>query len=423
MQDTEFSLQSRSLNLSPPRGGNDERKSMTMPSIHGRNFLRPSRLEVSVLCTQKLSTLNRMFPLHQKEETTTEWRSWYVYVYLYIIHMHTNTYKHTCMHMNVFGLHSKPAHLVHCNTLQHTATHCITLHNAATRCNTHSYGLHPAFHATKMMITFITSERSLVSLVCNPRLLSSGGIEQVAILWVLNYFFEVIKPIIIIGVRSTCSNAAIKRSLVSLVCDLFAEIKLDLIYRCCTTKLYCHLLDSSAIFSYQIVCVICVFSWRSLQRARQRRLFVSHIVLHVRFISDRVHEVCLHDVISNGRDSGGYIGSQVAEVLSHIEFVMKYGVRDVEVTRWVRDISITQHQTRCWSPVTYRVGDVIESSWCQIDMLSLPYFKSSSSNDVLCVLLCFIEPIFGNRYVRSQGFIVSKPRETHPRSEIADCHV
>jgi len=38
----------------------------------------------------------------------------------------------------------------------------------------------------------------------------------------------------------------------------------------------------------------------------------------------------------------------------------------------------------------------------------------------VCVLLCFIKPIFANRYVRSQGFIVSEPRETHPRSEIAD---
>jgi len=38
----------------------------------------------------------------------------------------------------------------------------------------------------------------------------------------------------------------------------------------------------------------------------------------------------------------------------------------------------------------------------------------------LLVLLCFIKPILGNRYVRSRGFIVSKPRETHPRSDIAD---
>jgi len=37
-----------------------------------------------------------------------------------------------------------------------------------------------------------------------------------------------------------------------------------------------------------------------------------------------------------------------------------------------------------------------------------------------CVLLCFIKPILGNRYVLSQGFIVSEPRETHPRSEITD---
>jgi len=36
------------------------------------------------------------------------------------------------------------------------------------------------------------------------------------------------------------------------------------------------------------------------------------------------------------------------------------------------------------------------------------------------VLLCFIKPILGNRYVRCRGFIVNEPRETHPRSEIAD---
>jgi len=38
----------------------------------------------------------------------------------------------------------------------------------------------------------------------------------------------------------------------------------------------------------------------------------------------------------------------------------------------------------------------------------------------VCVLLCSVKPILGNRYVRSRGFIVSEPRETHPRSEIAD---
>ena len=37
----------------------------------------------------------------------------------------------------------------------------------------------------------------------------------------------------------------------------------------------------------------------------------------------------------------------------------------------------------------------------------------------VCVLLCFIKPILGNRYARSRGYMVSEPRETHPRSE---CH-
>ena len=40
----------------------------------------------------------------------------------------------------------------------------------------------------------------------------------------------------------------------------------------------------------------------------------------------------------------------------------------------------------------------------------------------LCVLLCFIKPILGNRYVRSRGFIVSEPRETHPRSPTSQPH-
>jgi len=38
----------------------------------------------------------------------------------------------------------------------------------------------------------------------------------------------------------------------------------------------------------------------------------------------------------------------------------------------------------------------------------------------VCVLLCVIKPILGNRCVRSRGFIVSEPREMHPRSEIAN---
>ena len=36
------------------------------------------------------------------------------------------------------------------------------------------------------------------------------------------------------------------------------------------------------------------------------------------------------------------------------------------------------------------------------------------------VSLCLIKPILRNRHVRSRGFIASQPRETHPRSEIAD---
>jgi len=45
---------------------------------------------------------------------------------------------------------------------------------------------------------------------------------------------------------------------------------------------------------------------------------------------------------------------------------------------------------------------------------------SSSLMFDTCVLLCFIKSLLGNRYVRSRGFIVSEPREMHPRSEITD---
>jgi len=43
-------------------------------------------------------------------------------------------------------------------------------------------------------------------------------------------------------------------------------------------------------------------------------------------------------------------------------------------------------------------------------------FRQMNAHFSVCVLLCFIKPILGNRYVRSQGFIVSEPSETHPRS-------
>ena len=48
------------------------------------------------------------------------------------------------------------------------------------------------------------------------------------------------------------------------------------------------------------------------------------------------------------------------------------------------------------------------------------YIQLTGMKHCVCVLLCFIKLILGNCYVRSRGFIVSEPRETHPRSEIAD---
>ena len=61
----------------------------------------------------------------------------------------------------------------------------------------------------------------------------------------------------------------------------------------------------------------------------------------------------------------------------------------------------------------------------KLDVQRLDVYQASDTETNLlgnqqCVLLCFIKTILGNRYVRSQGFIVSEPRETHPRSEIAD---
>jgi hypothetical protein len=50
--------------------------------------------------------------------------------------------------------------------------------------------------------------------------------------------------------------------------------------------------------------------------------------------------------------------------------------------------------------------------------LGYAYFLACQEAVCVSVLLCFIKPILGNCYVRSRGFIVSEPRETHPQSEI-----
>ena len=59
--------------------------------------------------------------------------------------------------------------------------------------------------------------------------------------------------------------------------------------------------------------------------------------------------------------------------------------------------------------------------FCVINSVGQPRLRDSFLSLCVwshCVLLCFIKPMLGNRYVRSLGFIVSEPRETHPRSEI-----
>ena len=62
-------------------------------------------------------------------------------------------------------------------------------------------------------------------------------------------------------------------------------------------------------------------------------------------------------------------------------------------------------------------GSVIDCKARKARGLSCP---PNHPRSCMCVLLCLIRSILGNRYVRSRGFIVSEPRETHPRSKIAD---
>ena len=64
---------------------------------------------------------------------------------------------------------------------------------------------------------------------------------------------------------------------------------------------------------------------------------------------------------------------------------------------------------------------------CVLSFWSVAFFGGGFINPMLGnryvrsrVLLWFIKSILGNRYVRCRGFIVSEPRKTHPRSEIAD---
>ena len=76
------------------------------------------------------------------------------------------------------------------------------------------------------------------------------------------------------------------------------------------------------------------------------------------------------------------------------------------------------HRPRSQSPLHFDTKNIkqirMEISFSTDRRLSQSAFRRS------CVLLCFIKPILGNRYVRSRGLIVSEPRETHPRSKIAD---
>jgi len=72
-------------------------------------------------------------------------------------------------------------------------------------------------------------------------------------------------------------------------------------------------------------------------------------------------------------------------------------------------------------------GPLRECRSIQSGVSRLPYYRTPCVcvPDLIrvlavCVLLCFIKPILGNRYVQCRGFIVSELRETHPRSKIAD---
>ena len=64
----------------------------------------------------------------------------------------------------------------------------------------------------------------------------------------------------------------------------------------------------------------------------------------------------------------------------------------------------------------WEVACVCVMLWCGVEGWRGLSSFSVHSHLLFKVLLCFIKPILGNRYIRFRGFIVSEPRETHPRS-------
>jgi len=115
---------------------------------------------------------------------------WYPAMYIHVhTHAHThNTHAHTHTHARRQGIFNSCANalLIHCNTLQHTATHCNTLQHTATHCNTLQHTPVPSYTALRAkrgLITGLTLQHvatrcitlQLTSTKCNPLQLNATG--------------------------------------------------------------------------------------------------------------------------------------------------------------------------------------------------------------------------------------------------------
>ena len=86
---------------------------------------------------------------------------------------HCNTLQHTAAHCNTLvhvcdmthsrNTTSRIRYVIHCSTLQHTATHCNTLQHTATHCNT----LQQSVHQTVTTIQFVSLSHTQGVTSCN----------------------------------------------------------------------------------------------------------------------------------------------------------------------------------------------------------------------------------------------------------------
>ena len=103
-------------------------------------------------------------------------------------------------------------------------------------------------------------------------------------------------------------------------------------------------------------------------------------------------------------------------------FFLEQRVWRANLTELLKAHSSLQVQLQCVllcliEPMVRKIRNVDSNFPWIFSMSPAPRFLNTQ---VVCLLLYFIKPILGNHYVRSQGFIVSEPRETHPRSEITN---